>query len=460
MKYDIEKEPIGSGAFGTVRIARSKKSSSGKSVALKTITKSGLKDIKTFVNEVEIQAGLDHPNIAKLYETFEDRQQVYLVLEVCHGGEMFDKIIEQCYFREIEASFLMLQILRAVFYMHTQCIAHRDLKPENFLFTEKNVGIMQNTLKVIDFGIAKRFKKQQDGTTIPMSTKAGTAYYVAPEVINGRYTERCDVWSCGVILYILLSGMPPFEGDDDAQIIRNVKRGQIRFDFPEFNGVSKEAKDLILTLCTLNDSKRISAQEALNFHWVQQPSRVIKVDSKVAGNAFITRLRGFSNVNNFKKMALHLIAHRLDDQQIKRMKENFFKMDQNGDGLLTLQELKEGCSNCGIGEHEDIKQIFANLDTDGSGSISYTEFLASMLDTRSVITEETCWEAFQVFDKDNSGSISLDELQQMILEKHDDFRKVSNKTKTEIMQAFKEADRDGNGQVSFQEFVDMMNKPI
>merc|ERR1719160_1234288 len=138
----------------------------------------------------------------------------------------------------------MLQILRAVFYMHSVDIAHRDLKPENFLFTEalpKSEPIRNNTLKVIDFGIAKRFKRNESGKTLPMTTRAGTAYYVAPEVMNGKYDEKCDIWSCGVILYILLSGAPPFAGENDADICDKAGKEPIRFDMPEFDQVSKQA---------------------------------------------------------------------------------------------------------------------------------------------------------------------------------------------------------------------------
>eukprot|EP00928_Gymnodinium_smaydae_P004609 TRINITY_DN11568_c0_g2_i1.p1 TRINITY_DN11568_c0_g2~~TRINITY_DN11568_c0_g2_i1.p1 ORF type:complete len:550 (-),score=174.79 TRINITY_DN11568_c0_g2_i1:263-1831(-) len=459
-KYDIEKSAVGSGAFGTVKKAKVKNGE--KIVALKTIKKSAIPNLDAFVNEVEINAALDHPNIAKLLETFEDRQNVYLCLELCNGGEMFDKIIDQgSGFGELDTASLMLQILRAVFYMHSVDIAHRDLKPENFLLTEalpKKVPIRNNTLKVIDFGIAKRFKRNKEGKTIPMTTKAGTAYYVAPDVINGRYDEKCDVWSCGVILYILLSGSPPFGGDNDREIMAAAKKGKIYFDHA-FDTVSKEAKELILKMCNIKVSERLSAEQALNTTWVQHPSKIIRVDTRDAKSSaeFLQRMKGFSAVNRFKKAALHVIAHRLDDKIIKNLREQFTRMDLNGDGKLTLNELQTGLQKAGLTDMGDVKKLFEQIDTDKSGEIGYTEFLAAMIEGKNYQDEETVWEAFRIFDRNGDGGISLDELKVMLSENHDIAAKVANAAEdAEVEELFRSADVNGDGQISFEEFMTMM----
>lgn len=161
---------------------------------------------------------LDHPNIIKLYETFEDSRNIYLVMEICEGGELFDRIIDKGQFSETEARVIFTQMIQAINYCHSNGIAHRDLKPENFLFLTK---AEDSPIKVIDFGLSKHFDEK--GGHSAMTTRAGTPYYISPEVLSGNYDESCDIWSSGVILYILLSGVPPFGGDSDPEILEAVK---------------------------------------------------------------------------------------------------------------------------------------------------------------------------------------------------------------------------------------------
>ena len=167
---------------------------------------------------------LDHPNVIKLYELFEDARNVYLVMELCTGGELFDKIINKGHFTEKEAAFIFQQIISAIFYCHKNFIVHRDLKPENFLFQNPD---FRSTLKIIDFGLSKIWAKGEDQKSF--RTRAGTPYYIAPEVLAGDYDESCDIWSSGCILYILLCGYPPFYGSSDAQILERVKKGAYSF---------------------------------------------------------------------------------------------------------------------------------------------------------------------------------------------------------------------------------------
>merc|ERR1719313_1083630 len=216
--YKMDKKELGRGTYGSV--SKGKNKVTGIVRAVKAINKKSLPDPARFAQEIEVMRALDHPNIVKLYETYEDARNVYLVMELCTGGELFDRIIEANYFSERVAAFLIRQVLSAVFYMHTQSIAHRDLKPENFLLgNEKSVE--EAPLKIIDFGLSKRFEAGS-----PMTTKACTPYYVAPEVLDGSYNEKCDVWSLGAIMYILLCGAPPFFGDSDPEVLRKVKKGK------------------------------------------------------------------------------------------------------------------------------------------------------------------------------------------------------------------------------------------
>jgi calcium-dependent protein kinase len=439
-KYNIDKVAIGTGAFGTVRKATLK---SGKQeVALKTMKKDSVNDKAAFANELELSAFMDHPNITNLYETFEDWLNIYLVMEICYGGEMFDKIYEEGSFSEREASYLLRQILSAVYYMHSNNIAHRDLKPENFLLTEDKVPIMQNTLKVIDFGIAKRYTPG-----VPMKTMVGTVYYVAPEVFTKSYDEKCDVWSAGVILYILLCGGPPFGGRDDKEIIKEARHCILNFDLPEFANVSSDVKNLITSMIRLSSSKRLSARDAFETEWVQGNS--VRTNTlKVAD--LVSNLQKFSANNRFKKAAMSVVAHRLDHQRIKSMRECFLQLDTNGDGKLSREELQGACSQSGITQ-EEVAALFDAVDTDKSGSIGYNEFLAPMLEIQQHMDAEACWQAFAVFDSNGDGSISAQEL-------HDTLRELEGSvlTQAEIAKIISEHDSDGDGSISFEEFKSMM----
>lgn len=179
----------------------------------------------------------------KLYEYFEDDKYVYLITELCKGGELFDKIIEEEYFSEKMSATIFKQILQSLNYCHNQGIAHRDLKPENFLFESKDVN---SDLKIIDFGLSKIIKSQQFGEAglnnhvhvkelDKMQTRAGTPNYISPEVLAGNYGVECDLWSAGCILYILLCGYPPFYGDDDQEILQMVQKGRFDFDGDEWD---------------------------------------------------------------------------------------------------------------------------------------------------------------------------------------------------------------------------------
>eukprot|EP00439_Symbiodinium_sp_Y106_P036990 s4334_g4.t1 len=215
--YQMDKKKLGEGSYGSVTKATN---ISTKAIrAVKTISKSQMKNLERFKQEIAIMKMMDHPNIIKLFESFEDHRNIYLVMELCSGGELFDRIIESGHFSEVQAAILMQQIIRAIYYMHENHVCHRDLKPENFLFMTKD-PIEKNFLKIIDFGLSCKFTPGK-----PLSTKAGTPYYVAPQVLAGNYDQLSDLWSCGVIMYVLLCGYPPFFGDTDSEVLAKARIG-------------------------------------------------------------------------------------------------------------------------------------------------------------------------------------------------------------------------------------------
>lgn len=249
---------LGSGSFGTVRSAIHKPT--GQTRAVKILKKSEQDEEKLFL-EVDILAKLSHPNIMMIYEFYDDNTNFYIVSEFCQGGELFECISEKGVFTEKEARVLMKQILSAICYSHQNNIVHRDLKPENILLDDK---VDNPVIKLIDWGGARYFSKNKKMTKI-----SGTPYYIAPEVLNEVYDEKCDIWSCGVILYILLCGYPPFNGETDTEIMKAVKKGKYEFPVEEWSSVSSEAKNLLTQMLKYDPRERISALNCLSHPWLK-----------------------------------------------------------------------------------------------------------------------------------------------------------------------------------------------
>jgi calcium-dependent protein kinase len=443
--YVVDKKKLGEGSYGAVSKCTNK--STGVVRAVKSISKAQMKNVDRFKQEISIMKMMDHPNIIKLYETFEDHRNIYLIMEICSGGELFDRIIETGHFTEVQAAIVMQQILRGIFYMHEIQLTHRDLKPENFLFQTKD-PIEKCTLKIIDFGLSCKFS---DGQVL--TTKAGTPYYVAPQVLAGKYDQSADLWSCGVIMYVLLCGYPPFYGETDADVLTKVRLGNFTFNAADWKNVSEDAKNLIRMLLKMNPRDRYTAEQAMNHVWIK--NKAPKASTVPLQASLVDNLKGFRSTNKLKKAALHVIAGQLDESQIKNLRSIFMQLDDNGDGLLSVQEMRDGLSKAGLKEiPPDLQQIMEQVDSDGSGVIDYTEFLAATLDKKAYIQEDVCWSAFRVFDRNGDGKISMAELEQVLASGNVEAAMGANAVK-ELM---KEVDTNGDGEIDFQEFMQMMRK--
>merc|ERR1719401_2867613 len=227
----------------------------------------------------------------------------------------------------------MQHIFRAMYYMHALKVCHRDLKPENFLFTTKE-ALEKCALKIIDFGLACKFNENS-----VLTTKAGTPYYVAPQVLLGKYDQAADLWSCGVIMYVVLCGYPPFFGENDADVLAKVRLGNFSFNACDWKNVSDDAKDLIRALLKMNPKERFTAEKALNHEWVK--NKAPKAQDVDLSGGLVENLKGFRSQNKLKKAALQVIASQLSETEIKALRDTFIAIDGNGDGLLTASELKE-----------------------------------------------------------------------------------------------------------------------
>jgi len=257
-KYEL-KDVLGTGAFSQVRLAESKED--GQMHAVKIIDKKALRGKEdSLENEIRVLKRLKHPNIVALQEVFEDKTKVFLVMELVTGGELFDRIVEKGSYSEKDAADLIKQVLSAVAYMHEEGVVHRDLKPENLLYYSPDAD---SKIMISDFGLSKM---EESGV---MATACGTPGYVAPEVLAQKpYGKAVDVWSIGVISYILLCGYPPFYDENDANLFAQILKGEFEFDSPYWDDISEEAKDFIRSLMCVNVENRLTCQTALEHSWI------------------------------------------------------------------------------------------------------------------------------------------------------------------------------------------------
>ncbi|GAX19767.1 calcium/calmodulin-dependent protein kinase I [Fistulifera solaris] len=253
VNYHIDPKELGHGHYGVVRKCMHRET--GEVYAIKSIRKSKVNKIEVLKREIEILKEVKHPHIIQLFDVYEDERYLHLITELCTGGELFDRIIAKTqsaegHFSEHDAALLVRDILDAIRYCHDEKqIVHRDLKPENFLFLTPAENA---PVKIIDFGLSRHDDAHQG----IMQTKVGTPYYVAPEVLRREYTKMCDIWSIGVITYILLCGYPPFYGDSDTQIFESVKVGRFDFPSPEWDDISKSAKAFVTEMLQKDPDKR------------------------------------------------------------------------------------------------------------------------------------------------------------------------------------------------------------
>lgn len=434
--YDIEQKELGHGHYGTVRVGISKLT--GKKVAIKTIPKAKVSRPETMRREINILRTLDHPNIIKLYDVFEGQRHLHLVTELCTGGELFDRIIARGHYSEADAAILVRKITDAVKHCHERDICHRDLKPENFLF---ETPAEDSELKVIDFGLSR----MDDGLSAGvMTTRVGTPYYIAPEVLGRHYDKSCDLWSIGVITYILLCGYPPFYGDTDPEIFASVRAGRYDFDSPEWATVSKDAKDLISNLLLIDASKRLTAAEVLQHPWLSgsAPKTAITLNSNI-----FSSLKRFTGHNKLKKAALGVIADLMTESEIVELKKQFMAIDADGNGVITVAELADALRTSGHGMiEEEVMELVKGIDIDGDGLVDYPEFLAATMKRNLANKQEYLINAFNYFDTKKQGVITKADLVQFM------------GSEEQAQEVINEVDTNGDGLISFDEFVEMMDR--
>lgn len=396
---------------------------------------------------------LDHPNICKLLETYDEGRYVYLVMERCEGGELFARIMEHGFIDEHTTADIVRQVASALKLAHSKNIAHRDLKPENICFCSADPA--DNHVKVIDWGVGRSY-----GGLVRMKSSVGTLSYAAPEVLQaekkGCYTSACDLWSLGVVAYVMLCGKPPFWGSSGEQL-----KSMVAESFPmaggTWKGVSDDAKQVLRGLFKCDPKQRLSIDDILTHPWLQTSSMC--TDPAVA-HEVLTNLRHFSQTTQFFSVCAASVARQLDHRSLRDVHRVFRDMDTNRDGVLQLQEVKAGFEKIfGKGsEHlKEVEEVFARLDIDGSGAIDYTEFCAAGIGMRLSEEEPALWAAFKVFDvHDDDGRVTKNEVKE-VLANANLGEAWSKNTLDEITDdLFAKFDIDGDGALDFEEWRGLM----
>ena len=457
-EYQVLKA-LGEGAFA--RVYKVKNIYTNISYAMKVLNKYNItaEDENDIINEINILKSMDHPSILKIFEFYSNENSYSIITELCPHGELFNEIIDNGPFNEKYTAYVMYQILSAVNYFHQMHIIHRDLKPENILIVDKNKDTNENLpiIKICDFGTSKIVEKGDI-----QKKKIGSSYYIAPEVLRKNYNEKCDIWSCGVIMYILLSNMPPFSGENEKEIYEKIKIGKYDLQSPPFDKLSKNCLDLIKNLLNIDVDKRFSAEKALDHVWFQDfKSQYLynRITDRDAIKTLLNNLKNYKRTSILQETALAYLVH-----QFPRIKDVinacklFNQIDKSGDGKISKKELYIGLLEKYKTDtlEKDVDAIFNKLDRNNNGYIEYEEFVSAAVSKEYFIKENILRFAFRYFDKDNSGEIEFKEIKDLFSKSIEDRSKL-NETLEDII---KEVDINNDGKINFKEFCIIMKKMI
>uniref|UniRef100_A0A0E0KKJ0 non-specific serine/threonine protein kinase n=1 Tax=Oryza punctata TaxID=4537 RepID=A0A0E0KKJ0_ORYPU len=440
-RYELGGE-LGRGEFGITYLCT--EAETGDRYACKSISKRKLRtpvDVEDVRREVEIMRHMpSHPNIVSLRAAYEDEDNVHLVMELCEGGELFDRIVARGHYTERAAAAVTRTIVEVVQMCHRHGVMHRDLKPENFLYANKKDS---SPLKAIDFGLSVFFRPGERFTEI-----VGSPYYMAPEVLKRHYGPEVDVWSAGVILYILLCGVPPFWAETEQGVAQAIIRSVVDFKREPWPRVSEPAKDLVRRMLDPNPMTRLTAEQVLEHPWLHDSKKMPDIP---LGDTVRAKLQQFAAMNKLKKKALKVIAEHLSTEEAADIKDMFDKMDVSKNGQLTFEDFKAGLRKLGNQMPDsDLKILMDAADIDKNGILDYQEFVAVSIHVRKIGNDEHIQKAFSYFDQNKSGYIEIEELREALVDELD------GNDEDIINSIIRDVDTDKDGKISYDEFSTMM----
>ena len=446
--FYFDEEDLGSGSYGIVKKV-SLIEAPEVIRAMKIIPKSNVLEGNNLLDEINILKTLEHPNIMKIYEYFDDSKNIYIVSELCDQGDLLEKMEKLGSLSQLVVKFLMEQIFNAVSYLHSNRVFHGDIKLENIMlyrtsrkeggrrFTginrelnknkklakeiaislsdkkqpnRKSIDYVENLtdfeIKLIDFGCSKYLKKKKKNK---LSGIIGTSIYCSPEIIDNSYDEMSDEWACGVLMYILLSGQPPFPGNDEDEIFENVKKGKIDFSLDNFKYASDNCKDLICKLLEPNKKKRIKACDALKHPFFFEDFNPMKA---LTLNTDLNALNDLLNIKKFPSklhevVTAYLCFNFIDKEEEKKLRELFRYIDRDNKTKINIADFKRAFRDADIlVSTKQLKNIMNILDSDGNSTIEYQEFLRAMCDKTKLYCEQNLRSVFNVIDKNKKGYIN------------------------------------------------------
>lgn len=444
--YDLM-EKISEGDIAFVRLAVHK--ASRKHKAVKSVEKSKIINNNNKLNlleEFNTLKKLDHPNIVKVFECYEDSTYMHTVLEYLPGGQLIDYLIKSNMLSERIAARIMQQILSALSYCHEKRIIHTDIRPEHILFDSKSE---KSVPKLISFG-----KSTIKVPVINNQSKLSRLLYTAPEVLKGEpCTEQSDIWSCGVLLYMLLTGKPPFAGKTQNLLKQRVQTGDYSLKGQEWAKISGPAIELLKQMLVYNPSSRISARAAMQNPWI----KACLSNPNLSANDTLA-LKNISNFRTKQKLQqvvlVYIANNALSKERLSEMSQTFQHLDKDGDGKISKEELIEAYLQF-MSQAKAIKEVEAimqSIDTNNSGFIDYTEFAAACLKREDIEDLDNLDIAFRAFDADGSGKISAQELKEMLC--------LDEDQTNSLRVLLQEIDENGDGQIDIDEFRNMMIKHI
>lgn len=349
-------------------------------------------------NEVAILKNLDHPNIVRAIETFLHQDRLFIALELCNGGDLYTRDP----YSEHEALKITSDLFSAVAYLHSRGIIHRDLKFENIMFTNSS---KHADIKIIDFGLSKKFAANEF-----LADTVGTVYTMSPELLTGSYNEKADVWSLGVICFMLLSSSMPFFGKDRAQVLRKIARASFHFNSRRWKKISNDAMTFCSTILNPDPESRPSAEAALRLPWIlnnefRDEEINIATDTERM-DTIQASIEAFMGYSTLKKLGLMVIAYRSTSEELGFLKDMFVRFDKFKNGEIDENEFALALSAYDYSP-EELSKLYHALDIDGTGCVHYIEFLAATVEALGPIDEERIAEAFDRIDCDDTGFITV-----------------------------------------------------